>query len=39
MISTFSIQASCVASELEDLVAHGQLEQSRPLVAQLENDG
>lgn len=36
MISTFSTQVGRLASDLEDVAAEGQLEQARPLVAQLE---
>jgi hypothetical protein len=36
MVAAFSTAAGAVASDLEDHAAQGQIEEARPLVAQLE---
>jgi PAS domain S-box-containing protein len=36
MVAAFSTAAGCVASDLEDAAARGQLEEARPLVEKLE---
>ncbi len=39
MVAAFSTAAGCVASDIEDHAARGQLEEARPLVEQLETMG